>query len=201
MECSGMLFTVTLRGGSLRFPSPSFPMCKFLIIIFQRAACVCYEPAFELEQNNCKGTMRQFEHQKLTGWKKKITLKFFGLPPSSRTINSVFPLNTLDVPFTAEDKSQDLAPSLGAEEFLNSFSDKSLLRVVAKNSVFMGILQGQVVWQGPPSNIAEEIKIRIGNKAVALQTLQLMGVEAQGKSCSPRKSRGKEKNSSCKIDE
>lgn len=107
---------------------------------------------------------------------KKITLNFFGLHPSSRTINSVFPLNTLDVPFTAEDKSQDLAPSLGAEEFLNSFSDKSLPRVVAKNSVFMGILQGQVVWQGPPANIAEEIKIRMGNKAVALQTLQLMGV-------------------------
>lgn len=38
----------------------------------------------------------------------------------------------------------------------------------------MGTGQGQVVEQGPPHSYAEQTKIRMGNKAMALQTLHLM---------------------------
>lgn len=92
---------------------------------------------------------------------KKITLDFFGLHPSFRTINSVCPSNTLDVPFTAataEDKSHDLAPTLGAEEFLSSFSDKSLPRVVG-NSLFSWVLCKVKFSQGHPPVMLSRLKL------------------------------------------
>lgn len=93
---------------------------------------------------------------------KKITLNFFGLHPSFRTINSVFPLNTLDVLFTAataEDKSHDLAPALGAEEFQSSFSDKTLPRV-AGNSLFSWVLcKVKLFGKGHPPIMLNRLKL------------------------------------------
>lgn len=93
---------------------------------------------------------------------KEITLNFFGLHPSFRTINSVFPLNTLDVLFTAataEDKSHDLAPALGAEEFQSSFSDKTLPRV-AGNSLFSWVLcKVKLFGKGHPPIMLNRLKL------------------------------------------
>lgn len=93
---------------------------------------------------------------------KKIALNFFGLHPSSRTINSVFPSNTLDVPFTAataEDKSHDLAPTLGAEEFLSSFSDKSLPRVVGSSLFSWVLCKVKLFSKGHPPIMLNRLKL------------------------------------------
>lgn len=120
---------------------------------------------------------------------KKYTLNFFGLHPSSRTINSVFSSNTLDVPFTAataEDKSHDLAPTLGAEEFLSSFSDKKIPSVVG-NSLFSWVLcKVKLFSKGQPPVMLNILKFGWETR---LWHFRLCS--SRGRSCSPRKSRGR----------
>lgn len=172
-----MLFTVAFRGGSLGFPSPPFTRCKFLITVFQRAACVCCEPAFELEQNNCKGTKRHFEHQKLRGWKKKLPSISLGSIPAPGQLILCFSRTHWMFPppaATAEDKSHDLAPALGAEEFLSSFSDKSLPRMVGYRLFSWALCKVRLFSKGHPTVTLN--RLNVGWETVALQTLQLVAV-------------------------